>query len=200
MLLRAKVDESNIAPVSVGQRSRVYVNAYPDEVFDGVVDFVDMNRELDRDGTGFIAADILLTLPGGRVLRTGLTANAEIEVEAFEGVLRVPSQCVLDRRIDELPKAVVDASPNVDKTKTFARVAYTVRDGKAVPVPVAVGSSDQTHTVILAGLAEGDRVVSGPYKVLVGLKHDQKVTEEGAATPPAQAAATDDAPAAKTGS
>lgn len=30
MLLKARVDEANIAPVRLGQRARVYVNAYPD--------------------------------------------------------------------------------------------------------------------------------------------------------------------------
>ncbi len=53
--------------------------------------------------------------------------------------------------------------------------------------PVAVGPSDETHTLIKAGLAEGDQVISGPFKVLDTLAHDQKVKKQdapGAATQP----------------
>lgn len=179
MLMKAKVDESNIGPVRAGQRARVSVNSYPDTVLAGRVERVQLHRQLDRDGTGYVEAEILIEQKPGMVLRTGLTGNVEIEVETFAGVLKVPSQAVLDRRVDELPRALVDASPLIDKDKTFARVVFTIDGDKATPVPVRVGSSDLTHTVILQGLAEGDRVISGPYKTLVSLRKDQQVVEEG---------------------
>jgi HlyD family secretion protein len=183
MLMKAKVDEINIGPVKPGQRSRVYLNSRSSDPLTGAVEQVALHRELDRDGTGYVEVQILINMRPGEVLRTGLTGNAEIEVETFEDVLKVPSQAVLDRRVDELPKELVDSSPLIDKAKTFARVSYMVKDGKAVPVPVSIGSSDLTHTVIVAGLNEGDRIVAGPYRVLVGLKKDQKVVEEGTLKP-----------------
>ncbi len=181
MLMKAKVDETNIAPVKPGQRARVYVNAYSDAPFSGTVDRVQLHRQLDRDGTGYVEAEVLIEQRPGITLRTGLTGNVEIEVETFDGVLKVPSQAVLDRRVDELPKTLVDTNTLVDKAKTFARVVFVIEDGKARPIPVEKGSSDLTHSVILQGVKEGDRVITGPYKVLVGIKNDQKVSEEGTA-------------------
>jgi hypothetical protein len=35
-----------------------------------------------------------------------------------------------------------------------------------------------THTIIVSGLKEADKVVVGPYKVLDNLKHDQKLQDE----------------------
>jgi hypothetical protein len=69
-----------------------------------------------------------------------------------------------------------------------------VVDGKAVVTPVTVGPSDVTHTVVKSGLSEGDAVISGPFKVLESIQHDQRVTDEatvqkdkgGAATQPAK--------------
>jgi hypothetical protein len=62
-------------------------------------------------------------------------------------------------------------------------------DGKAVVTPVTVGPSDVTHTVVKSGLSDGARVVTGPYKVLESLQHDQKIQDESkekaAATQPA---------------
>ncbi|MEO0716762.1 MAG: hypothetical protein AAFY58_07215, partial [Planctomycetota bacterium] len=53
-------------------------------------------------------------------------------------------------------------------------------DGEAIPTPVIVGPSDLTETLIEAGLDKDDVVVVGPFRVLVDIKHEQKIKEEGA--------------------
>ncbi len=180
MLLKARVDETNIAPVRPGQPARVTLNAYRDRVIRGVVERTRLHRELARDGTGYVEAEIRLEIaPGERLFSDGL-GNADIEVETLRDVIRVPTQSVLDRRVDELPKATVESSPHVDRRKAFAWVVYTMTaEGKAEPIPVTVGVSDLSHTVVLGGLSEGDRIITGPYKTLVTLKHEQKIAEEG---------------------
>jgi HlyD family secretion protein len=186
MVLRAKVDEANIAPVKRGQPSIIRINAYPDREFAGEVDLVGLKKLTDRDGTGYFQCEILVKvdkpedLPRGDRLRSGYAANADIKVQTFANVLKVPSQAVVDRRLDELPKELAD-NPNVDKNKTFARVVFRYEDGKARPIPVSIGSSDVTHTIIVSGLDEGERVITGPFKVLTTLKADQAVAEESAA-------------------
>ncbi len=187
MLMKARVDEANVAPVKVGQPAKIYLNAYPDRPFDGVVDLVGLKRLTDRDNTSYFETQILVTLddkarlPKGDRLRSGYTANADIQVETFADVLRVPSQAVVDRRVDELPKSATDGNANVDTNKVFARVVYAVGDdGKTRAVPVSIGNSDVTHTIITAGLKEGERIVTGPFKVLTTLRQDQLVSEEKA--------------------
>lgn len=185
MVMKAKVDESNIAPVKAGQEAVISINAYQDLTFRGIVDLVGLKKQIDKDGTGYFETQILVKvdrpedLPKGDRLRSGYAANADIKVQTHADVMKVPSQAVVDRRIDELPKEVTESSANVDKTKTFARVVFKLVDGKAVPVPVSIGSSDVTHTIIVSGLSENDRIISGPFKVLTTLKADQKVVEEG---------------------
>lgn len=181
MLLKARIDESSIAPVKAGQRATIHINAYRDRTFPGVVELVGLKRQLDRDGTGYFEAQILVEQSEDIRLPSGATGNAEIAVQTFADVLKVPSQAVVDRRVDELSRELVNSSPNVDKNKIFARVVYKVVDGKTVAVPVSIGASDVTHTVIVSGLDEKDPVVTGPYKVLVSLKNDQKVVDESVA-------------------
>ena len=55
---------------------------------------------------------------------------------------------------------------------------YRYKDGKAVVTPVTIGASDATHTVIRSGLSPDDRVVTGPYKALEQLEHDQEIVDE----------------------
>lgn len=180
MVVKARVDESMVAPVREGQRARVYVNMYPDRVFEGEVKLVGLRNIQGTDGTRYVEVEIALNLEDGERLRTGLTANVDIEVETLYDVVKVPSQSVVDRRVDDLPKAVQD-SPIIDKTKPFTRVVYTLEEGKAKSHPVSIGASDLTHTVILRGIDEGTRVIAGPFKVLVDVKDGKELVEEGAA-------------------
>ncbi|MBK7406466.1 MAG: efflux RND transporter periplasmic adaptor subunit [Phycisphaerales bacterium] len=196
MLLEARVDESNIAQVRADQEATVYVNAYRDQPFEGRVERVGLERKRWTDGTYYYEAEIVLKEEADRPLLSGLSATAEIAVQRLDDVLVVPSQAVLDRRIDELPKSVVDsAGAMIDRRKTFASVVYVIKNGKTTPVPVQVGPSDLAETVILAGLGEGEGVITGPFKALVDMKQDQAVAEEtkDEASPTATAASATDA-------
>lgn len=191
MVLKARVDESNVLPVKDNQIARVYINAYGERVFKGFVERVELQRKLDRDGTGYFEVWVPIALEQGEVLRSGLTANCEIEVETLRDVLVVPSQAVVDRKADELPRAIAEGNPLIKRGDAFARVVYRVvkvegktdRDGKPVmktiATPVSVGSSDLTRTVVIAGLKEGETIIVGPFKSLQNLKHDQEIVEEG---------------------
>lgn len=177
MLLKARVDEANIAPVKAGQPAKVFINAFRGREFEATVDRVGLKRETDRDGTGYYIVEVLVKKPEGEVLYSGLTANTDIAVESLYDVLKIPSQAIVDRRVDELPKEARE-SPLVDRTKAFARVVYTLVDGKTAVVPVTVGPSDLTHTVLTAGVEEGKPVVVGSFKTLVDLRHDRKAIDE----------------------
>lgn len=178
MLLKARVDEANIAPVRTGQKATVYVNSFPDTSFQGEVEKVGLKRLVDRDGTAYFECDVLIVKPDDVLLRHGMTANADIQVEVMRDVVKVPSQTVLDRAIEDLPRSVTDNNPHVDKTKKFTRVVYALDGEKARAVPVTIGASDLTDTVIVGGIEPGVSLVAGPFKILQGLKHDQRVMEE----------------------
>lgn len=178
MLLQAKVDEANVAPVKSGQKAKVYFNAYRDKAFEATVQRVMMQRQVDRDGTAYFETELLVEIPKGDQVFWGMTGNADIEVETIRDVVKVPSQAVLDRPLDELPKNIVDSSQYIDKSKKFARVVYKVIDGKAVTVPVSIGPSDLTHTIILGGLAADETIITGPFKSLTGMKEGQAVRDE----------------------
>lgn len=177
MIVKAEVDETDIADIRIGQKARVHINAYPDDVFDAKVTKIALQRSKARDMSECFVVECLMDLKG-RTLYSGLTGSVDIEVETVRDVLLAPSQAVLDRRVDELPREVTVDNPLVDKDKTFARVVYVMTDGKARAVPVKTGASDLRTTAVLAGIEPGTKIVTGPYKALLALKHDQKVRDE----------------------
>jgi len=177
MLILAQVDEADVSKLKVGQHAVVRVQAYPDKEFEGVVDTIALAHNRSGSGAKFFKTEILLNITGEKLF-SGLTADVDIETHKHNNVLKVPSQTVLGRQIDTIPLDIRENNPNVDSEKTYAAVVYKYVDGKAVVTPVKIGQCDLTHTIILAGITEEDKIVVGPYKILEGLKHDQKIIDE----------------------
>jgi HlyD family secretion protein len=189
MLVEARVDETDIATVTVGQKATVRMEAYPNQKFDGTVQTVALARTTDTsDRSTYYEVKVLIDRKGKSIV-SGLTADVEIQTQTHDNVLRVPSQAVLGRPVDGLPPGIGDA-PEVDRGRTTATVVYRLVDGKSVVTPVKLGASDLTHTVIESGVAEGDAVIIGPYKVLDSIQHDQPVKDEKATTQPTSPAGT----------
>jgi len=180
MLLKAAVDEANIAPIEIGQDAKIFVNAYTDREYAGTIQRIGLKRQVANDGTGTFEVEILMNLSEGETLYSGLSASTDIVVEHFYDAMIVPSQAVVDRRIEDLPKEVREGSDIIDLNKTFTRIVYRVVDGKTVATPVKVGPSDLTQTVITEGISSDDVLVTGPFRILVDLKHDVAVKDQDA--------------------
>jgi HlyD family secretion protein len=176
MLAVAQVDEADVGKLEVGQKAKVFIDAYPNHEFKGTVYTIALSTDLSRQGTKYYKTEILLE--SDQRLHSGLTANVDIETHKYSNVLAVPSQGVMTREIDSLPLEIRDNSPYVDKSKTFATVVFRYVNGKAVITPVKIGPSNLTHTILEAGVEKGEKVIMGPYKELEKLKHDQVIKDE----------------------
>jgi HlyD family secretion protein len=177
MLLVVQVDEADIGNLKVGQKATIRVQAFWDEKFTGVVDTIALTHDLSMSRTKYYKTEILLD-ENARQLYSGLTADVDIETIRHENILKIPSQAVVARKVDDLPLDIRENNPNVDMAKTEALVVYRLVDGKSVVTPVKIGPSDMTHIIIKSGLTKGDTVVVGPYKVLGTIKHDRKLRDE----------------------
>ena len=175
MHLNAKVAETDIARVAKGQPCRVYVNAYKNDPFDGVVSEIALQRTLEKDGTGSFKVLVDLDLKGRQIF-SGLTGNVDVDIARHEGVT-VPSQAIVDRPVNDLPETLKD-HPLVQKSRRVTPVVFRVVDGKAVLTPVATGASNMTDTLVKEGLQPGETVVTGPFRSLEKLKDGEQVQKE----------------------
>ena len=100
----------------------------------------------------------------------------DIEISSHNGIM-VESQAIVRRLIEDLPEDLTRDQPLIDRTKRTVDAVYLMVDGKSVFTPVRSGSSDLTSTLVEEGLAEGDLVIIGPYKVLEEIKHDENVRD-----------------------
>ena len=175
MRLDAKVAESDIAKVANTQPAEIRINAYPGEVFEGIVERIALQRSLDRDGSGFFKTEVQIMLEGRRIY-SGLAANVDIEIARHEGLV-VPSQAVVDMKVDDLSAAAA-SSPLVDRKRRTVPVIFVIKDGKAICTPVKIGSSSLVETIVAEGINPDDHVIVGPYKAIEKLEDGDPVRTE----------------------
>ena len=112
------------------------------------------------------------------VFRPGMSMSADIETETKKDVPSIPIQSVTTRVLKpkegEKPKqgdgvanaaAKTTEAPHSDKPK---EVVFIVDNGKAKPIPVKRGVSDDAYVEILEGVTDQLKVSPGPSKQLIG--------------------------------
>ncbi|MGA7826155.1 MAG: efflux RND transporter periplasmic adaptor subunit, partial [Geobacteraceae bacterium] len=118
--------------------------------------------------------DVVITVENKELkLKPGMTANVNIEVMRKDDVLMVPSAALRFKPVDTGETAKQQASSRRSATGTpLPQKVFVLEDGKAVPIPVKSGISDDSHVEIVAGkLRAGQAVII--EQVLSKKKTDQ---------------------------
>ncbi|RMH34132.1 MAG: efflux RND transporter periplasmic adaptor subunit [Nitrospirae bacterium] len=131
--------EKDVARIRTGAKVRMTVDAYPDETFHGTV--VYLGNILNPD-TRTVEARVEIPNPDRR-LRPGMFARAAVETSALseQETLVVPRDAVQD--IEQRSVVFVEKQAGT----------YELR-------PVTLGRQEDDHVEILAGVQEGERVVT----------------------------------------
>lgn len=167
------VDEADIANVDVGQDVEIVAIAYPDQPMQGKVSSIAISAKLPTGSTSLsFLVDIAFNDAGGVLPRPGMSARAEIFTSNSEPKPAVPLQAVL---VEEDRSAAI---------KTYSVFVYD--NGVARKREVEVGISDDSYQEIRQGLATGDRVITGPDRVLRNLEDGDEVQEAAVAADAAE--------------
>jgi HlyD family secretion protein len=184
-----KVDETDIVNVHLGQSADVTIDAIPRKIFHGTVTEIGNNAIVRSTGvatsqqssTSQEAKDfkvvVTLTDPPSD-LRPGLSSTAKITTANRSNVLSIPIQALTMRTRGDLENKASDkssvkaASAPTDPSKQKEEVqgVFVIRNKKAEFVPVETGIAGTTDIEITKGLAEGDEIITGSYKILRTLK------------------------------
>ena len=167
-----EVDETDVPNVKVGQRATVTIDAYPNKTFDGLVTEVGSSPMVSQLGSTSEAVNfevkIQLTNPPPGV-RPGFSASADIITGTRPKALAIPIQALVVRE-KEAKKG------STEKGKEEEGV-YLHKDGKAQFVPVVTGLAGDSNIEIVKGLAEGQQIITGPFRALRDIKDGAKVRE-----------------------
>jgi HlyD family secretion protein len=190
-----RVDETEVVMVKPGQPAVVRLDARPDTTFKGIVTEVGNSAIRSQAGLGQESVDFKVKvalqdeIPN---VRPGLSASVDITVAREKGVLAIPIQSLTVRDEARLKRershgkksaqkgaamadtATADSSATDVKPKDIEGV-FVVAKEVAHFRPVRVGIAGQSHVVVTSGLAKGEQVVSGPFKVIADLKDGERV-------------------------
>ena len=160
MRVLVEIEEAEVALVAEGQTATVEVDALEDDEFTATVVELAVQGTTGRRGVVVFSAELRIEDPTP-TLRAGMTARTDIHVERVDGELVIPLASVLEEVDDDGVEYV-----------------FVERDGLVERAEVKTGLSNDTHIVVLSGLAAQDRVVTGPYRVLKDLDDGDPVRAE----------------------
>lgn len=186
-----EVDETDIPAVSAGDSAFVEIDAFPGRRFPGRVSKVGTGALQPRSaqgqtgtgGTGSERAvdfEVRITLaepPPG--IRPDLSATADIVTATRRQALAVPITA-----LTLVPADQVEALPAEDVPDERRGVVAGGRDLEGVFVvdgeearfrPLEIGIAGENHFEVLAGLEEGEVVVSGPYQAIRELRDGARI-------------------------
>ena len=140
--VEANIPEIDIGKVELDKNVRITLDAFPGEVYNGKVFFIDPAETL-VDGVVNFKVKVSFNQPDPRI-KSGLTTNLVIETVKKSGVLVLPAYAIWETETGVLAKK---------------QEGDSVRD-----VAITIGVRGQNGLVeIISGLNEGDKVLSSSF-------------------------------------
>lgn len=202
-----EVDETDMPQVKLRQRATLTFDAYPDKKFDGVVTEIGgspiTKSALGTDSSAVnFKVKVEVVKPPSNI-RPGFSVSGKIETDRREAALAIP-----------IPALVVADPASLERTKSGAKATPPAGAAVAAPAPATAGAAEKKkdvegvfvvtkagtvefrkiktginadlQTEVVEGLAEGDEIVTGPFKALRQLKIGDRVKIDNS-TPAADA-------------
>ncbi len=159
-----KVDEADVAKISLEQKADVFAAAYPDTALPSKVEKIALTPTIDGQGRSY-KVTLAIDASPDLLLRSGMSARAVIFLGDGSRQLAVPLE------------AVVTESPEKNVVNRFV---WQNVGGKARKVAIVTGLSDDRWEVIESGVPAGASIIVGPGRILRRLAEGERVTERKA--------------------
>jgi HlyD family secretion protein len=140
MHFEGDVDESDVAKITEGMPAKIFVDAYPETVFTGVLTRI-APQGLRQEGV--VNFRVEAEIDGEtRMLRTGMSADVQLVLEERYDVLTLPEGAII-----------------YEGDSTFVEIVDETAESGLRRTPVEVGLSDGIKTEVIAGVDEGRSVI-----------------------------------------
>ena len=180
MVVKTRINEVDIAKISLGQRVEIRVDAYRDIVFEGRVSEVAPSAYTPdprggQQGDGTITFEVMIEVVGSPPeLLPGMSADVDIIVMEDDNVLQLPIDSVID---SEVLTVKVNVPPNsIDRFKSDGEVEVQNLIGKKFSGKVGKISPSSARgnvEILLDGTPRGLR--SGPTQVHILFSETDKI-------------------------
>jgi len=140
LLVDVDVDELDIGKIKVGQKTTISVDAYPEKMFNGIVEEI-ASATTGRREVG-ITYRVKVHIEGHeKMLKLGMTANVDFVISSRKQVLTVPRIAIL-----------------IQGSKKFV---FAVSDQKLHRREIMTDLESEDFMEVTSGLTSGEKVVTG---------------------------------------
>lgn len=170
MELQVDIDEADVGHVAVGQQATFTVDAFPDKRFPAEITQIRYASETINDVVTYMG--ILTVRNDDLLLRQGMTATADIVVQAIRDSLLVPNAALRYTPPENLGSRRRSSSmfslfrpPRMGSITApepagGERTVWVMRNNVPTAVNIEIGSSDGQNTVVTKGdISEGDKLI-----------------------------------------
>ena len=170
-----EVDEASIPTVKLAQKAQVRIDAYPNQTFDGEVTEVGGSPMLKLSANEAIKFKVKVWIKNPPLtIKPGLSAQADIFTGSRDQVLAIPIQSLVTREIKLKAGEVIKSGAPRDEEGVW----LFSEKGKTQFAAVKTGLLGDLNVEVLGGLKGGEKVITGPFRVLRDLKGGEDVRED----------------------
>lgn len=141
LIFEGQIDETEVGSLYEGMPLTITIGALKDYTFDANLEYISP-KAVESNGANQFKVKAAVKVDSEHVIRSGYSANAQIELEKKEGVLSVPESAL-------------------EFVKEDAYVYIRQEDGTFNQTRIVTGLSDGVNIEVKEGLSEGD-IVRGP--------------------------------------
>ena len=144
LIFEGQVDETEVGSLYEGMPLTITIGALRDYTFDAKLEYISP-KAVESNGANQFKVKAAVKVDSEHTIRSGYSANAQIELEKKENVLSVPES-------------------SLEFVGDDAYVYTKAEDGTYKQTKITTGLSDGVNIEVKEGLAEGD-TVRGPRKI-----------------------------------
>lgn len=182
-----EVDETDVPEIALGDSASVELDAFSDRTFPGAVTEIGNSAirapSASAGQTPTIDFEVVVTLAETDVeLRPDLSATADVITDMRSDQLSIPIIALTLREPGQLATDGADGDDEAsgseasgDDDEEPVQGVFLVRENTVEFAPVEIGITGDEYFEVLSGLALGDTVVSGPYRVVRTLSVGDRV-------------------------
>ncbi len=143
LIVKAQVDETDIAAIKVKQKAEIVLDAYPDQKIAAEVDKIAFDATTVNNVTTYIVDVLAAEIP--EFMRSGMTANVTFKVTSKENVLLIPSDAL--------------------RTKEGKSLVLVRQNNQEIEREVVTGLTNGKQIEVISGLTKGEIVLSPQLKL-----------------------------------
>jgi HlyD family secretion protein len=193
METKVKVDETDVARISLGDSALIQIDAFPDTTFVGRVTEISnssvkgaASQAQTDQAIDYEVTIQLLNAPAET--RPDFSATAKIITDTRQRATSIPIIALTVRENEDIAKG--DTAPTIGGRqpakqigkKDVEGVFIVGKDNKVTFRPVKVGIAGEKHFEVVGGLKEGESIVAGTYQAIRDLKDGSLVKTAPAPT------------------